>query len=274
MSRYDKRAVATDLQEDRPSLKSFQQELERAHHDAEAQRLAAHHALPQLQQPAPTSHALEEQVASLTIDDNVQDEDTRTLQVSTCSPEPSLPLRISLILLATQERLTTTDDEASIAAIAALLARALQLHQGELILQLDPTAPSGNLKQRALSTLFDAPDPTAVTDSTSLLPSTTVNSILATFELIAGQINARVSVLDNPFDKEGKRKAGDGPPGTETVSSANEDKLKERWRSKALRILVRRVGEGAQDINEVRVCVVGNVDAGKSSLLGGECARN
>lgn len=174
---------------------------------------------------------------------------------------------------AAQDRLTNSSDEASNTAIAALLARALQLHHGELILQLDPAA-QGNLKSRALSSLFDSPDAAVLIDDTALLSKTTVDSIFATFETIATQIGVKVSVLHNPFDDEGKRKEVEGPAGTETASSANDEAHKERWRGKALRLLLRRIGEGAEDINEVRVCVVGNVDAGKSSLLGGERDRD
>ena len=124
-----------------------------------------------------------------------------------------------------------------------------------------------------MSSLFDSPDAAATKDNSSVLPKATVDAICATFETIATQIGARVSVLHNPFDDEGKRKAVEGPEGTETASSANDEVQKERWRGKALRLLLRRVGDGAEDINEVRVCVVGNVDAGKSSLLGGGFAR-
>lgn len=135
------------------------------------------------------------------------------------------------------------------------------------MIQLDP-ALKGNLQSRAISSLFDTPDAAVTKDETAALPKTSVTAICATFETIATQIGARVSVLHNPFDDEGKRIQDDGPKGTETASSTNDEERQERWRGKALRLLLRRVGEGAEDINEVRVCVVGNVDAGKSSLLG------
>lgn len=267
-SRYDKRAVhSNDGEEDRPSLTSFQQQLAQAHDQAEQQRLAAH--AQQAQPSTITAHDLNDKVAALTFDETTADDDPRTLKVSCIS---SYPARFQAHLSLHQDRLTTSSDEGSNAAIAALLARALQLHHDELILQLDPT-PSGNLSQRALSALFDLPDAAALADKddTTLLHISTLKSILATLELVVAQIHARVSLLHNPFDNEGKRKVVDGPSGTETASSSNDEKLAQRWKGKALRLLVRRVGEGgAEDLNEVRVAVVGNVDAGKSSLLGGE----
>lgn len=47
--------------------------------------------------------------------------------------------------------------------------------------------------------------------------------------------------------------------GLESESSQNEVKVQERWTGKALRLLIRRVPEGAFELNECRVAVVGNV---------------
>ena len=173
------------------------------------------------------------------------------------------------MLIRSQERLTSTDDnEASNAALAALMARMLESSHGEKVLHLDP---DGNLQHKDTASLFDEPDSTSTSeDQGALLPKTQVDAILRTLGVITSSINARVSVLHNPYDDEGKRKLVEGEIGTETASSANDEAARERWRGKTLRLLVRRVGEGAEDINEVRLCVVGNVDAGKSSLLGGK----
>lgn len=267
-SRYDKRAIqGNNGEEDRPTLSSFHEQLAQAHDQAEQQRLAAH--AQRAQALASTSHEVSDKLAALAIEEPTTDDDPRTLKVSCISSYPAQPhAHLSLH----QDRLTTSSDEGSNAAIAALLARALQLHHDELILQLDPT-PSGNLSQRALSAIFDSPDAAAFsdTDDMVLLPKCTVTSILATLELVSAQIGARVSVLHNPFDDEGKRKDVERPSGTKSTGSFNDEKLEQKWRGKTLRILVRRVGDGgAEDLNEVRVAVVGNVDAGKSSLLGGE----
>lgn len=170
----------------------------------------------------------------------------------------------------TQERLQNADDEASNAAIAALLARTLDSRHGELVIHLDP---AGNLQRRSLASLFDQPDTSITNDGNQpLLSQAKIDRLVKTLQTIAGAINARVAVLHNPYDADGKGKLVDGPLGTESVSSANEEAIRERWRGKTLRLLIRRIGEGAEDINEIRVCVVGNVDAGKSSLLGGELA--
>lgn len=165
--------------------------------------------------------------------------------------------------------MTSVDEnEASNAALAALLARTLDSHHGEIVLHLDP---NGNLLQRTTASLFDEPDSTSPgVDQGTLLPKAQVEAIMRTLGAITNTINSRVSILHNPYDDEGKRKQVEGPPGTETASSSNDDATRERWRGKTLRLLIRRIGEGAEDINEVRLCVVGNVDAGKSSLLGGK----
>lgn len=238
--RFDKRAAPIG-EPDRPSLKAFQQEVEQRHKVEEQARLAAaavHH--------APTAGDLPSKVGDLTLDRAPENDDGRTLA----------------------DRLTTPS-EASNSATAALLARSLQLRHGELILQLGPH----NLHHKTLISIFDSPDDKSTTpapDDEIVLPTTTVNTILATLKSIAGEIKSEVSILHNPFDDEGKRKIGEGPLATETASSANDETVKARWKGKTLRLLVRRIGEGAEDLNEVRVAVVGNVDAGKSSLLGGE----
>lgn len=103
------------------------------------------------------------------------------------------------------------------------------------------------------------------------------------------EIRAEISVLWNPYDDEGRIRVLDAKGLTECESSRNDEAVVERWRGKALRLLVRRIPQSAQEIVEARVAVVGNVvsavrwaegrgsraewicgqDAGKSSLLGG-----
>lgn len=95
MSRYDKRAsgAVPSGTEDRPSLKSFQQDVERKHKDEETKRLAAHQAAVAAQQD------LVKPVTDLIINDEetVQDDDPRTLQVSRSDAPPpaSAPSRLT-----------------------------------------------------------------------------------------------------------------------------------------------------------------------------------
>lgn len=46
---------------------------------------------------------------------------------------------------------------------------------------------------------------------------------------------------------------------TETESSQNDEETIKRWSGKSLRLMVRRKPEGAEDLLETRVAVVGNV---------------
>lgn len=155
--------------------------------------------------------------------------------------------------------------EHDIATIAALVDRSLVRLRGELVLQIAPSS----LSHTTPSALLDAPDPSTAPDPNAVVLDTSqVDTVLSTLRQAVASLNAEVSLLHNPYDARGKPKTDEGVKLTTTASAVNDDETALRWRAKALRVLVRRRPEGAEDLIESRVAVVGNVDAGKSSLLG------
>lgn len=108
-----------------------------------------------------------------------------------------------------------------------------------------------------------------------ILPLTIVNQILTTLKSITSEIACECSILHNPFTPSGLYASSSLSSSTltqkalhETESSKNDETLEARWSNKSVKYLIRRIPENAFEIMESRVAVVGNVDAGKSSLLG------
>jgi len=77
-------------------------------------------------------------------------------------------------------------------------------------------------------------------------------------ETLLADIAASVSILHNPFAEDG-RVNQEKEKLTETESSQNDEETTKRWSGKSLRLMVRRKPEGAEDLLETRVAVVGNV---------------
>ncbi|SCV71890.1 BQ2448_4584 [Microbotryum intermedium] len=225
---------------ERTSLKQFQDQLEQAHHNEAIARVAAQVAKIALADHASTTAAPPPDPRTAVDHDDADDDDPR-------------PLR---------DRLLTPTQESN-SVLASLLARTLDLNRGELELHL----AHHNLTSTSVSSLFEIPEPCLepVPPVTFLLPPQQLKRITHTIQNIAQQIGADASILHNPFD--------DDQPHlhtslTTTPSAVNDDPTTHRWSNKALRILVRKIAESAHELSEVRVAVVGNVDAGKSSLLG------
>ncbi len=163
-----------------------------------------------------------------------------------------------------QERLTATWLDSR---LLSLLARQLDHNQGQLIIQLS----AHNLNSHSTISLFESQDQSFVGPAEFVLPQSTVESLTASLATAATELGAVATLLHNPFDKDGNYDdtEGTGPDGrTETEHALNPDDVRLRWRAKTVRILIRRIPNGATELNETRVAVVGNVDAGKSSLLG------
>lgn len=99
----------------------------------------------------------------------------------------------------------------------------------------------------------------AIDPSVTVLKQSEVDTILATLREALSTINSEVSILHNPFDGEGKYKADDGIKLTPTASAVNDEDTNRRWRNKALKLMVRRKPETAEDLIESRIAVVGNV---------------
>lgn len=151
--------------------------------------------------------------------------------------------------------------------LVSLLARQLDHNQGQLILQLS----AHNLNSHSTISLFESQDPSFTPPADFLLPQSTVDSLIATLSTAATDLAAVATLLHNPFTPAGTYDdlQGTGTAGrTETDHALNPDDVRLRWRARTVRILVRRIPNGATELNETRVAVVGNVDAGKSSLLG------
>ncbi|GJN90875.1 hypothetical protein Rhopal_003889-T1 [Rhodotorula paludigena] len=213
--------------ENRPSLKSFQDEVSARNREGRQQ---AH------PQRAPADE-LADKVAELTVEGAEPHEpaDGRTLA----------------------DRLMNPTD-ADLAALGALVDRTLDRKHGEVVVQ-----------RTAVSALLDSPDPlTPLSPTEIVLTATQVDTVLSTLRQATVSLNSEVSILHNPFDAAGRPRIDDSAQLTPTASAVNDDETTQRWRSKTLRLLVRRKPDSAEELLESRVAVVGNVDAGKSSLLG------
>ena len=92
-----------------------------------------------------------------------------------------------------------------------------------------------------------------------LFRSAKVAQLVSTLRSIGAEIRAETSVLWNPYDDEGRIRVLEAKRLTECESSRNDEAVVARWRGKALRLLVRRIPQSAQEIVEARVAVVGNV---------------
>ncbi|GAA5874808.1 hypothetical protein JCM16303_002993 [Sporobolomyces ruberrimus] len=219
---------------DRPSLKAFQAEMEKTRNESGNTTTSG-------------TGGLEDKVKHLSIEEvegvSAEPDDGRTLL----------------------ERLTEPD-ESSTSALTSLLDRALHKAQGEIVLELGPHS----LSHKTLASIFDRPDPSSKLSSTEpYLPRSQVEKIFSTLRTLSNDIHASVTILHNPFGEEGKyTRIQKRDKMTQTESSQNDESTIERWCGKSLRFMLRRKPDGAEDLLETRVAVVGNVDAGKSSLLG------
>ncbi|GAA6028485.1 hypothetical protein JCM8097_007051 [Rhodosporidiobolus ruineniae] len=223
--------------EDRPSLKAFQKDLEEQHRSAARSR-----------------HTVEAAAAAGATDELADEVDRLALE-----EEQALEVDDGR---AVKERILQHTDK-DIAALAALLDRTLERRHGEAIVHISPST----LEHSNLAALVEAvPSKDTIPADSVVLTQSQVDTLLSTFRLAAE--SAVVTILHNPFDAEGKLKQDEGVKLTETASAVNDEETEKRWRATALRLLVRRKPEGAEQLIETRVAVVGNVDAGKSSLLG------
>ncbi|GAA5925577.1 uncharacterized protein JCM15063_005062 [Sporobolomyces koalae] len=241
-TRFDTRAMGhppagTKLDPtDRPSLKAFQAEMDKTRGGARA---------------AATESTGQD---ATTLDDKVKQMSIQEIEQVAAEPDDGRTLLDRLI----------EPDETSSAALASLIDRALHKAHGEIVIELGPHS----LSHKTLASIFDRPDSHSKLDPDQVyLPAPRVEQIVSTLRTLLGDINASVSILHNPFASDG-RSSTDKHKLTETASSQNDESTSARWTGKSLRLMVRRKPDGAEDLLETRVAVVGNVDAGKSSLLG------
>lgn len=268
-SRFDTRAIGhpptnpttgkADVA-DRPSLKAFQAEMEKTKNEQGRTR-----------EPSTPSTAvgaetigLEDKVKQLSVqevDGTATEDDGRTL----VSQFSSLFLSLSFVSspcppLLQLERLTNPDETSS-TAFTSLIDRALNKAHGEIVVELGPHS----LSHKSLAAIFDRPDPTSKLSPTEVyLPRQQVDRIVSTFRTILSDINASVSILHNPFSEDG-RVSIERKKLTETESSQNDETTTQRWSGKSLRLMLRRKPDGAENLLETRVAVVGNVVSSRFS---------
>lgn len=176
---------------------------------------------------------------------------------------PQFPLRN--LVYTYQERLLHPN-ESSTSSLASLLHGQIEHARGELLLCLS----SHNLNERSLASLLDTRDAASPTAHTSLplLAQADVDQAFQSIKAACSEVSLYASILWNPFDThniaEEESMAKYAP-----ATSANDDDTLRKWDAKeSLHILVRAKPHTAEELLELRVAVVGNVDAGKSTLLG------
>lgn len=116
------------------------------------------------------------------------------------------------------------------------------------------------MSQRGIAAILESPDPKQPIEAAQVaLTAAQVDQILATLRQAVQDINSEVSVLHNPYGEDGRVKTDEGVKLTPTASAVNDEDTSRRWKSKALKLMVRRKPETAEDLIESRVAVVGNV---------------
>ena len=148
-----------------------------------------------------------------------------------------------------------TDD---ILSLAALLSTQIDRRHGEIVLNLGPH----NLSEPSLSSLFDSAEGTSSLTAPFQTTIEDRNAFLDTLDQAANEINCDLKLL---WDSQHPTSC---LTFNHTEQSLNDSTTTARWTPSGLMILIRRRVHSAEDISELRVAVVGNVDAGKSTLLG------
>jgi hypothetical protein len=138
-------------------------------------------------------------------------------------------------------------------SLISLVAAKLATTAGELLLSIGPH----NTSAPSLPALFHS---TISTGDAMSIPAETQEAILNTLRQACAAISAHLAVL-YPSTPSAR-------PTPDSPYSANDEAVKKRWTPDGLRVMIRLAPRDAQDITELRVAVVGNVDAGKSTLLG------
>lgn len=143
-----------------------------------------------------------------------------------------------------------------VSTLAAMLSQQLDRARGDVVLALGPH----NLGERTIASLFELSPGSTTTDGEAI-PNVKVEAIVATLRAAVAEIHAEATVLWPAA--EGKVESDFG-----LESARNDEVATKRWGCTGIRILIRRIPNTAEDLTELRVAVVGNVDAGKSTLLG------
>jgi len=122
----------------------------------------------------------------------------------------------------------------------------------------------GNLSSKHWESLFD-PEDTALTNEAWDLSQDQTDRILATLHSAANEIGAQAGLVFSPLI----HKRQPVPTSSQDEDAQrNDPEIDEKWTPKGLRVFLRSVPQDASDAQELRVAVTGNVDSGKSTLLG------
>ncbi|GAA97731.1 uncharacterized protein L969DRAFT_106089 [Mixia osmundae IAM 14324] len=142
--------------------------------------------------------------------------------------------------------------------LASLLARRLDVTRQDVVLCIG----THNIDEKDPAALLDSGyDVPAESAQPLTLPET--EHILAILQAVANEIRAQASLVYSPLILPREK-----PKTTAADLTVNDDQTRVRWQTNDLRILVRRIPDSAEDLTELRVAQCGNVDAGKSTLLG------
>lgn len=156
--------------------------------------------------------------------------------------------------------------ESSTTSLASLLNSQIDHTHGELLLCLS----SHNLNEKSLASLLEARDSAspAAASSLPLLSQIDVETAYRSIKDACAEVQLHASILWNPFDQTiAHEEAGLGKYAP--VASQNDEETLRMWDAKeSLYIIVRAKPHSAEELLELRVAVVGNVDAGKSTMLG------
>jgi GTPase SAR1 family protein len=172
--------------------------------------------------------------------------------------------RLTFPISSYQDKLLKPTAE-STSSIASLLNSQIDNSSGELLLCLS----AHNLHERSIGALLEQPDhTTSNSPSLPLVSQSDIDTALHTLQEAASEVSLHASLLWNPLDQayaaEQVAIANYSPQFT-----VNDEDTAKRWNAdKSVYIMIRSKPHTAEELTELRVAVVGNVDAGKSTLLG------
>lgn len=160
-----------------------------------------------------------------------------------------------------QDKLLNPTSE-STSSLASLFNSQIDNANGELLLCLS----AHNLNESSVAALLDPPDHTVIPPSLPLVTQSDIDKAFSTLKEAAAEVSLHASILWNPLDQASDEAAISkySPQFT-----ANDEDTTKRWNANdKVYVMIRSKPHTAEELCELRVAVVGNVDAGKSTLLG------
>lgn len=152
----------------------------------------------------------------------------------------------------------------STSSLASLLNSQIDNANGELLLCLS----AHNLAERSVAALLDPPDHTSTPPALPLVSQSDIDKAFNTLKEAASEVSLQASVLWNPLDQAYAGEEAALKKYSPEFTMNDEDTAK-RWNANdSVYVMIRSKPHTAEELCELRVAVVGNVDAGKSTLLG------